>query len=288
MNTIFIGGSRHVSRLPDEIKERLDKVVASRHQVIVGDASGADKAVQKYLLECSYDRVTVFCSGNKPRNNLGSWRVQQVEASGSAKGFQFYAAKDREMARWAHFGLMIWDGKSPGTMLNVLRLLRERKVSVLFSVPTRTTTTFRSFKQWRDFLSECGPSLRSDLQERSTPEEWASVEGVEQPDLPALSEEPSHISSPEQAEKSASLAVLNQALASCDATRIMATLGAIARERGMTNVARETGLARESLYRSLDASGNPEFATIMKVLSSVGLRLEARVLEPSAPPTPAE
>jgi hypothetical protein len=45
----------------------------------------------------------------------------------------------------------------------------------------------------------------------------------------------------------------------------------------MCQVARDTGLARESLYRSLDAGGNPGFATILKVLSSIGLHLEAKV-----------
>jgi probable addiction module antidote protein len=43
----------------------------------------------------------------------------------------------------------------------------------------------------------------------------------------------------------------------------------------MTQVAKETGLARESLYRSLVNGGNPEFATVLKVLAAVGLRLEA-------------
>ena len=74
---------------------------------------------------------------------------------------------------------------------------------------------------------------------------------------------------------------LNAALASGDATLIMNVLGAIARERGMSQVARETGLARESLYRSLDAGGNPEFVTVMKVLSSLGVRLEAKSSDPS-------
>ena len=108
MNTIFIGGSRHVSRLPSEVKKRLDNVVASGHHVIVGDANGADKAVQKHLYDIHYDKVTVFCSGASPRNNLGTWFTHHVDPPKNAKGFQFYAAKDREMAREADFGLMIW------------------------------------------------------------------------------------------------------------------------------------------------------------------------------------
>ncbi len=80
---------------------------------------------------------------------------------------------------------------------------------------------------------------------------------------------------------------LNAALASGDATRIMNVLGAIARDRGMSQIARETGLARESLYRSLDAGGNPEFVTVMKVLSSLGVRLEAKQHDLSPVPNAA-
>ena len=58
----------------------------------------------------------------------------------------------------------------------------------------------------------------------------------------------------------------------------MATLGDIARARRMTVVAQETGLGRESLYKSLSADGNPEFATVLKVVSALGLRLQATTL----------
>ena len=54
-------------------------------------------------------------------------------------------------------------------------------------------------------------------------------------------------------------------------------LGVVARARGMTKLARETGIARESLYRALSGEGNPEFATIMKVMAALGLRVTAQV-----------
>jgi probable addiction module antidote protein len=50
-------------------------------------------------------------------------------------------------------------------------------------------------------------------------------------------------------------------------------LGVIARARGMTQLAKDTGLAREGLYRALSADGNPEFSTIIKVTRALGLRL---------------
>lgn len=56
-----------------------------------------------------------------------------------------------------------------------------------------------------------------------------------------------------------------------DGSLIRNALGTIARARSMTQLARDTGLARESLYKALSAEGNPEFATIMKVVKALGL-----------------
>jgi probable addiction module antidote protein len=71
-------------------------------------------------------------------------------------------------------------------------------------------------------------------------------------------------------------AFLEAALEEGDPALVAAALGDIARAKGMSQVAREAGLGRESLYKALSPSGNPEFATIMKVVSALGLRLHAR------------
>ena len=68
-------------------------------------------------------------------------------------------------------------------------------------------------------------------------------------------------------------AYLEAALEESDPALIAAALGDIARAKGMTQVAREAGLGRESLYKALSPDGNPEFATIMKVVSVLGLQL---------------
>lgn len=60
-----------------------------------------------------------------------------------------------------------------------------------------------------------------------------------------------------------------------DAAGIARALGDIARARGMTRVARDAGLSRESLYRALGKNGNPSFATVLKVARAVGVRLHA-------------
>jgi probable addiction module antidote protein len=70
-------------------------------------------------------------------------------------------------------------------------------------------------------------------------------------------------------------AYLEAALEEGEPTLVAAALGDIARARGMTQLARETGLGRESLYKALSPNGNPEFSTILKVVQALGLRLHA-------------
>ncbi|KVT43100.1 addiction module antidote protein [Burkholderia ubonensis] len=73
---------------------------------------------------------------------------------------------------------------------------------------------------------------------------------------------------------------LAQAFADGDSRLIQAALGNVAKARGMSALARDSGLKREALYRALSEGGNAEFATIMKVVSALGLRLTI------APPAP--
>jgi probable addiction module antidote protein len=70
-------------------------------------------------------------------------------------------------------------------------------------------------------------------------------------------------------------AYLQTALEEGDPALVAAVLGDIARAKGMTEIARETGLGRESLYKALSAEGNPEFSTVLKVVKALGLRLHA-------------
>ncbi len=60
-----------------------------------------------------------------------------------------------------------------------------------------------------------------------------------------------------------------------DPSVIVAALGDIARARGMMQLAKETGLTREGLYKALSPDGNPSFITVAKVIEALGLRLHA-------------
>jgi probable addiction module antidote protein len=70
-------------------------------------------------------------------------------------------------------------------------------------------------------------------------------------------------------------AYLQAALEEGDAALIIHALGNIARARGMSEIARKTGLRRESLYKALSPDGNPEFATVLKVVRALGIELHA-------------
>ena len=69
------------------------------------------------------------------------------------------------------------------------------------------------------------------------------------------------------------IAYLNAALEEGDPALLQAALGDIAKARGMTGIAKQAGVSRESLYKSLSANGNPSFQTIAKVSRALGLQL---------------
>ncbi len=132
MTKVFVGGSRSITRLDAGVRQRLDRIVEKVLAVVIGDANGADKAVQRYLSERQFARVEVFSTNESPRNNLGSWPVRVIQPTHSRKDFEYYATKDRAMAAEATVGLMLWDSQSRGTLMNVLRLVSHGKPTVVY------------------------------------------------------------------------------------------------------------------------------------------------------------
>jgi probable addiction module antidote protein len=70
--------------------------------------------------------------------------------------------------------------------------------------------------------------------------------------------------------------LLTDAFESGDATYIAHALGVVARARGMTSIAKEAGVTREALYRSLSESGDPKLSTLIGVMKALGMQLSAR------------
>jgi hypothetical protein len=134
---VFLGGSRRVSRLNESIRRRLEELVTRHMQIVIGDANGADRAMQRQLAEWGYGDVVVYYVGRRPRNNEGAWPTEHVATAPGLRGAEFYAAKDRAMARSAECGLMLWDGVSRGTRANVETLVEAGKPVSLYVSPAR-------------------------------------------------------------------------------------------------------------------------------------------------------
>ena len=75
---------------------------------------------------------------------------------------------------------------------------------------------------------------------------------------------------------------LNVVLEDGDPALLASALGDIARAKGMSEIARKAGLTRASLYKALSADGNPELATVLKVLAACGIRLAAQAAPDAA------
>jgi hypothetical protein len=132
MQKIFISGSMGIKNLDKNVQNRMNNIVDSGYQVIVGDASGVDSSIQEYLLSKNMKYVLVYCSGDSPRNNLGHWPVSKAETKAPLGSRAFFTAKDLKMAEDCDYGLMVWDTKSTGTLSNVIELLKRNKSALVY------------------------------------------------------------------------------------------------------------------------------------------------------------
>jgi hypothetical protein len=153
MPTIFLSGSRNIKNLDRKFTDRINNIIDSSFEIVIGDADGADTSIQSYLLERRARSLTVYCAGLVPRNNLGNWQIRPVLSS-HAKGTRaFFTAKDIEMAKIADYGLMIWDAMSTGTLSNILQLLARGKTSIVFLNKNKTFKTVGKVGELEELLA---------------------------------------------------------------------------------------------------------------------------------------
>ena len=155
MKTVFLSGSRTISRLNDTIRTRIQNIIDKEFFIIIGDANGADKVLQTFLAESKYKNVTVFCAGEECRNNIGTWKVHRVKVDPSLHGRDFYTQKDIEMASLADYGLILWDGKSAGAMNNILELLKNNKIAVVYFSPEKKFFNIENIQDAQNLLNRC-------------------------------------------------------------------------------------------------------------------------------------
>lgn len=157
---VFIAGSRRLSRLNNDVKRRIDNIVDNGFPVIVGDANGVDKAVQQYLSSRNYTNVVVFCMEGGCRNNVGDWPMRKIRAADPGRrDIAYYSTKDRAMAEEADYGLMLWDGKSRGTLTNVVDLVWRGRPVVVYLAPAKAFATLHEPEQLADFVRRFDPAI---------------------------------------------------------------------------------------------------------------------------------
>jgi len=132
MPSVFVAGSINIKHLDLAFCSRLSAVSERKFTILVGDAMGADAAIQQELNRAGVDDVVVYCSGSEPRNNIGSWRVERVFTLAEPGSRAFFTAKDKKMAEDADYGLMVWDKRSTGTLSNIIELVKSQRPSAVF------------------------------------------------------------------------------------------------------------------------------------------------------------
>ncbi|MBI4484888.1 MAG: hypothetical protein HY655_02650 [Acidobacteria bacterium] len=137
------------------MKHRIDTMIDKDFTILVGDANGADKAVQRYLAEKGYRNVIVHCMANNCRNNVADWPTREILPPKGARGFSYYAAKDQAMVDDAGYGLMLWDGESKGTLNSVINMIRQNKPVVVYLAPKKMFQNLRSRDDLMDLLTNC-------------------------------------------------------------------------------------------------------------------------------------
>ncbi|MBA3017874.1 MAG: hypothetical protein KKH17_05020 [Proteobacteria bacterium] len=155
MTTVFIGGSRRITRLSQAIQSRLDNIIDKGFTVVVGDANGVDKSVQKYFASKHHKNVIVFCMGGACRNNIGNWETRNISPQRAKRDFNYYATKDIQMANEASCGFMIWDAKSKGTLNNIINLLKRQKKVLVYVSLDKSFSTLHSMEDLFPLLTKC-------------------------------------------------------------------------------------------------------------------------------------
>jgi predicted Rossmann fold nucleotide-binding protein DprA/Smf involved in DNA uptake len=187
MTTVFISGSRKIGNLNQTIRDRLQNVLDQRFAIVVGDANGADKAVQAYLMERQYQQVTVYCSGDICRNNVGRWHVSNTVVDHRLKGRDFYTQKDKQMAAVADYGFVLWDGESPGSYNNVMELLKNNKKALVYFVPERVFFTVSRLEDAQGLLNKCSLASQDRIKKKiRLPALVKEIETMAQGSLPLI------------------------------------------------------------------------------------------------------
>lgn len=185
---IFVAGARSIKVLGPSVEKRLKNIYDKDYEILVGDCYGVDASVQKFYKDLKYNNVVVYASNGRARNNLGHWKVENISVPLSVKGFDFYKQKDMAMVRDADYGFMIWDGKSKGTLNNMINLISQNKVVLLYLTTCKKMFSVKKIGELENIVISLEKStqktFRTLVPKRETNYKVSRFEAGEQLNLP--------------------------------------------------------------------------------------------------------
>ncbi len=164
---IYLAGSRvgvSTGRLPQSVRDRVGTIVRRGMRVVIGDANGADRALQMLLRELGHKDVSVIVGGSGRVRNLADpdWPVERIGADSPLTGKALMTIKDEAMGERATHGLMVWsdvytnrfgrESVSSGTLRNVWQLLSAGKPVALFYVPAGRFFDLKSLDDYENLV----------------------------------------------------------------------------------------------------------------------------------------
>ena len=133
---VFVGGGKTIGHLPNKVVSTLDSFMERGEHIIVGDAHGCDLAFQTYLHSKGYPHVTVYCSGEKCRFNVGTgtWEEKHIDVPEAIEGYEFYREKDYAMINDCDCALLVYERRSLATRSYIYNLKALGKPVFAFNV----------------------------------------------------------------------------------------------------------------------------------------------------------
>ena len=177
MTTVFIAGPIKIKHLDRKFKERIDKIIVSGIDLVVGDADGADTAIQTTLFEQGGSNTTVNEVKKRQRAAMGQsgetiWAdvdngpIHSVTPDLAPGSRAYFTAKDVAMAEAADYGLMMWDATSTGTLSNVIELLGRKKKSAVFVNKSKEFMTVGDVVQLQALVARMSEHARHKADEK--------------------------------------------------------------------------------------------------------------------------
>ena len=131
---VFLGGSKCIGRLPDKVVTLIDELMEKREHFIIGDCHGMDLAFQTYLESKHYPHVTIYCSGEKCRFNVGDWPEKHICVPDGIEGYKFYRVKDYALMKDCDAALLVYETRALATRSYIYYLKRLGKPIFAFDL----------------------------------------------------------------------------------------------------------------------------------------------------------